>query len=169
MAPRKAQPESSQPAELKVPLHYEDGEAPEPKGKRLSEKEVTALEKELGIKRETAIVDKQRVPYGECLAFDDLMEEDPSGQAAREAFAWVPVTVDLGEQADRITFDRKIYFHGRTYQIRMRQLAGFNEVMFQSQRHDAEVNGKQKGLRNTKKNWGLGRDGVGRAGAGAVK
>lgn len=158
MAKEKPTQELSQPGELEV---VEENES-SPKVQRLTDKQVLALEKELGIKRQTAVVDKQRVEVGESLYFDELLEEDPTGKLARDAFSWEKVTVDLGEQADRITFDRKQYFHGHTYNIRRYQVAGFNEVMWNSKRHDAEVNGQNRGLRNTKKNFRMGRDGAAR-------
>lgn len=160
MAKEKPNQGLSAPAELEVP---EDNDT-QPKVQRLTDKQVLALEKELGIKRQTAIIDKQRQEIGEGLYFDELVEDDPTGESARSAFAWETVTVDLGEQADRVTFDRKQYFHGYTYKVRRYQLAGFNEVMWASKRHDAEVNGQARGLRQTKKNFRLGRDGAPRPG-----
>lgn len=160
MAKEKPNQGLSAPAELEV---NEDNE-PSPKVQRLTDKQVKALEKELGIERMTAIIDKQRQEVGPALYFDELLEDDPTGESARGAFAWETVTVDLGEQADRITFDRKQYFHGHTYKVRRYQLAGFNETMWASKRHDAEVNGQNRGLRNTKKNFRLGRDGAPRPG-----
>ena len=159
MAKEQGQQALSQPAELNVNEENESS----PKTQRLTDKQVMALEKELGIRRQTAVIDKQRVEVGEALYFDELLEEDPTGASARSAFSWENVTVDLGEQADRITFDRKQYFHGHTYKIRRYQVAGFNETMWNSKRHDAEVNGQNRGLRNTKKNFRLGRDGQARS------
>lgn len=158
MAKEKAQQAVSEPAVLEVP--EESTEAGQ-KGKRLTDKQILALEKELGIKRQTAVIDKQRVEIGEGLYFDDILGEDPTEVEAAEAraqFSWVTVTIDLGEQADRITFDRTQYFHGHTYKVRRYKEAGLNETMYNSLRHDAEVNGRARGLRNVKKNYRMGRD-----------
>lgn len=159
MAKEKPNQGLSAPAELEV----SEDNVSSPKEQRLTDKQVLALEKDLGIKRMTALVGQEKKEVGEGLFFDELMEDDPTGESARSAFSWETVTVDLGEQADRITFDRKQYFHGHTYKIRRYQLAGFNETMWNSKRHDAEVNGQNRGLRNTKKNFRLGRDGAARS------
>lgn len=135
----------------------------------MTDKARLKLETELGIKRKFAVIDKQKQEIGEGPYFDDLCDEDPTGAKAREAFAWEPILVDLGEQADKMLHDRVMYFHGQTYKIRAYQVPSFLDNMHNSRRHDAEVQGKAKGLRNTKKNYGLGRDGRAVVGAGAVK
>lgn len=158
MAKEKAQPVLSEPAVLQVD---EENTEATPQAKRLTDKQILALEKELGIKRQTAVIDKQRVEIGEGLYFDDILGEEPTEAEAAEAraqFSWENVTIDLGEQADRITVDRTQYFHGHTYKVRRYKVGGINETMYNSLRHDAEVNGRAKGLRNVKKNYRMGKD-----------
>lgn len=153
----------SEPVELQV----QDAEFTPPS--HMSDKVKRKLENELGIKRRFAVIEKQKQEIGEGCLFDDLCEVDPTGQQARDAFEWESVRIDLGEQADKMLFDRVMYFHGHTYKVRAHQVPSLNEAMFNSRRHDAEVQGKAKGLRNAKKNYALGRDLIPRAGEGAVK
>lgn len=149
------QDQFSEPAELETSPENK----PTSKSKHLTPAQIDKLEAELGIKRRYAIVDKHKTEIGEGIYFDTLIDEDPTGASARQAFEWLPVVIDLGEQADRAMFDGQIFFHGHTYKIRRYRHGSFMETMAASQRHDAEVNGRARGLRNTERRWKMGRDG----------
>lgn len=156
-------------AQEPIDLTARPAPAPAIEGKHLSQAETVALERELGVRRRFAVVDQKRQEIGEGLYFDDLMEVDPTGTQARDAFEWEPVVIQVGEQATDVRIDQMLYFHAGTYKVRRYQLPTFNEVMYSSQRHDAEVNGRSTGIRGIKRNWGMGKSGQAVAGAGVVK
>ena len=167
MAQKQGQGGTLEPIDLSPGQQQPRADAPA--AKHLSAAEVQSLERELGIRRKFAVVEQKKQEIGEGLYFDDLMEVDPTGTQALDAFAWEPVTIQVGEQATDIRLDAMLYFHAGTYKVRRYQLASFNEIMAASQRHDAEVNGRSSGLRGVKRNWGMGRTGSPVAGAGVVK
>jgi hypothetical protein len=109
------------------------------KVKALTAKQVDALADELGLKRQYTKTAEGKIEVGDYPAFEEMMETDPSGALAREKFEWVKIYIELGASADRITINRKQYFHGHWYNIRAHQVPDFNAIMYQTQRHEAEV------------------------------
>ncbi len=128
-----------QDVEISEPVELAETETTKASGKALTPKQIDALADELGVKEQFVKTSDGKVPMGDYRYFEDCMERDPTGSLAREQFAWEKIRVDLGSSADRITINRKQYFHDRWYNIRHNQAASFYEIMYQTQRHESEV------------------------------
>lgn len=115
--------------------------------KALTPKQIDALADELEIKEQFAKTSEGKVAVGDYKYFQDCMDRDPSGALAREQFGWDKMYVDLGSSSDRIIINRKQYFQCMWYNIRHHQAASFYEIMYQTQRHEAEVFDRE-GTRN---------------------
>lgn len=54
----------------------------------------------------------------------------------------VNIIVDLAEYADRIVINHKPYFHGRTYAVPRHVADSMREIMFNTFRHQNDIDGK---------------------------
>jgi len=124
---------------ISEPVELTEAEATKASVKALTPKQVDALADELEIKEQFAKTADGKIAVGDYKYFEDCMDRDPTGALAREQFGWDKVYVELGSSSDRITINRKQYFHGLWYNIRHHQASSFYEIMYQTQRHEEEV------------------------------
>lgn len=104
---------------------------------------LSAEEKQEAIERARKHVEKQRKDKQIDALFAQSVEEENSRFDPNEEL--LDVMIELGDYAPCITINgRMSYYHGLTYRVPRSLAVTLNDIMWQTQQHQREIDGKRR-------------------------